>query len=148
MSNLADQIQKDIHDAMRAKDELQLSTLRLLKSAIKHLEIEQRGEALSDEQVTLIIRKQVKQRLDSADEYQKANRDELAQKEILEADLLKVYLPKPLDDAELDKLIKKVLEDNQIISMSEFGKAMKLLQVAAEGRVDNKLISEKLRKVL
>ncbi|MFT5206556.1 MAG: hypothetical protein ACI9CF_000295 [Candidatus Omnitrophota bacterium] len=148
MSNLIDQIQKDIHDAMRAKDELRLSTLRLLKSAIKHLEIDQKGEALTDAQVTLTIRKQVKQRMDSAAEYQKANRDELAQKEKAEVEILNVYLPEPLADAQVDALIQTVLKNNQISSMKEFGKAMKLLQVAAEGRVDNKLISEKLRKVL
>lgn len=148
MSQLAQKIQDDIKAAMIAKDAQRLDALRMLKSAVKNLEIANPGKPLTDEQVFQVIQKQIKQRQDAIAEYEKAGRAELAGKEKSELDILSTYLPKQLSDAELQAVIDEVLKANGIASKKEFGKAMKLVQEKTAGKADNKKVSETLNRIL
>jgi len=147
-SQLFKRIQDDMKAAMLAKDQIKLSTLRILKSAIKNLEIANPGKPISDDAILGLIQKQIKQRQDSITAYEKGNRKDLAEKEKIESDLLSSYVPEQMDDAELEKLVQEILQKNSIQSKKEFGKAMNLLQEAAKGRVDNRRMSAYLQKVL
>jgi len=148
VSKLFEQIQNDLKDAMKAKDDVKLSALRMLKSAVKNLEIDNPGKPLSDEQVLGIVRKQVKQREEAALEFEKGARKELADKERAEAGVLSGYLPKQISDEELAAIAGPVLEENGIQAKKDFGRAMKLLQEAVSGGADNKRISQYLNGVL
>jgi uncharacterized protein YqeY len=148
MSQLAQKIQDDIKAAMIAKDAGKLDALRMLKSAVKNLEIANPGKPMTDEAVFLVIQKQIKQRQDAISEYEKAGRPELAVKEKLELDILSAYLPKALSEQELQTIIDDVLKSNALSSKKEFGKAMKLVQEKTAGKADNKRISETLNRIL
>ncbi len=148
MSQLAQKIQDDIKAAMIAKDAAKLDPLRMLKSAVKNLEIANPGKPLTDEQVFQVIQKQIKQRQDSIAEYEKAGRPELAVKEKSELAVLKLYLPAELSDAELQAVIDEVLKANSLSSKKEFGKAMKLVQEKTAGKADNRRVSETLNRIL
>lgn len=148
MSQLAQKIQDDIKTAMLAKDSARLETLRMLKSAVKNLEIANPGKPLTDEAVFQVIQKQIKQRQDAITEFEKAGRTELAGKEKGELQILSTYLPAALSEAELQKIIDDVLKSNSISSKKEFGKAMKLVQEKTSGKADNKRISETLNRIL
>lgn len=148
MSQLAQKVQDDIKAAMLAKDSAKLDPLRMLKSAIKNLEIANPGKPLTDEAVFQVIQKQIKQRQDSITEFEKAGRPELAVKEKSELAVLTTYLPAALSDAELQKIIDDVLKSNSLSSKKEFGKAMKLVQEKTSGKADNKRISETLNRIL
>lgn len=148
MSQLAQKIQDDIKAAMIAKDAEKLDPLRMLKSAVKNLEIANPGKPLTDEQVFQVIQKQIKQRQDSISEFEKAGRAELAVKEKSELAVLKTYLPAELSDTELQAVIDEVLKAHSLSSKKEFGKAMKLVQEKTAGKADNRRVSETLNRIL
>ena len=148
MSQLAQKIQDDIKAAMIARDAARLEPLRMLKSAVKNLEIANPGKPMTDEAVFQVIQKQIKQRQDAITEYEKAGRPELADKEKSELTVLKTYLPAELSDAELQAVIGGVLASNAITSKKEFGKAMKLVQEKTAGKADNKRVSDHLNRIL
>lgn len=148
MSQLAQKIQDDIKAAMIARDAGKLDALRMLKSAVKNLEIANPGKPMTDEAVFLVIQKQLKQRQDAITEYDKAGRPELALKEKAEVQILSAYLPAMLSEDELQAIINEVLKSNALTSKKEFGKAMKLVQEKTAGKADNKRISETLNRIL
>ena len=148
MSLLAQKIQDDIKTAMLAKDAARLDPLRMLKSAVKNLEIANPGKPLTDEAVFQVIQKQIKQRQDSIAEFEKAARPELAAKEKSELAVLTTYLPAAMSEDELKKIIDAVLKAGGVTSKKEFGKAMKLVQEKTAGKADNKRISDHLNRIL
>src|ERR1051325_11562366 len=107
MAKLTEQIRADLTEAMKARDAERTSTLRMLQSALKYEQIE-KGHELSDEEAMAVIRKGVKQRHDSIEQYTKGNRPELAAKEQSEMDLLKRYLPAELSDEELESGLREI----------------------------------------
>ena len=145
---LLNRIQDDMKSAMLAKDQTKLSVLRMLKSAVKNVEIANPGKPLTDDLILSVIQKQLKKHQDSVEAYQKADRADLAVKEEAEAKILSAYTPEQINDEELAKAAAEVLEKNTLTSKKEFGKAMKLIQEVLQGRADNKRISAHLNKVL
>jgi uncharacterized protein YqeY len=144
MSELSDQITEDMKNAMRAKDALTLNTVRMLKSAIKNAAIEKGGASaeLTDPEILAVIRKENKKRLDSIDQFEKANREDLAAKEREELAVLEKYLPQPLSEAEIVKLVDEVIAELDATSKKEMGQVMKVLQERTAGRADGKLLSQ------
>ncbi len=133
---------------MIAKDETRTLTLRAVKSAMKYLAIERKAETLSDADTFSVIQKQVKQRRESIDQFTKAGRQDLADKEIKEMVILEAYLPKAVTDAELEALIKEEIQKSGASSKKDFGRVMKALSEHLAGRADGKRISETLGKYL
>src|SRR3990172_9634142 len=132
-SNLFLQIQEDMKSAMRARSTELLGTIRLLLAAIKQREVDQRI-VLDDSQIIAIIDKMIKQRLDSIEQYQKGNRQDLADKEIAEMAILKKYLPQTLTETEVSDLIKEAITTTQAASIKEMAKVMEYIKTKAQGR--------------
>lgn len=128
-------LQDDIKSAMRAKDSMRLTTLRMLSAAIKQTEIDKQIEA-DDAAILAIIQKMIKQRQDAAQQFQAAGRNELADKENTEIEILNQYLPAQLSEEELNTLIKQTIAELNCSGMQDMGKAIGNLKAKLAGRAD------------
>lgn len=147
MGKLTEQIRADLNESMKARTAERTSTLRMLQSALKNEQINLKRE-LSDEEALSIIRKSVKQRLDSIEQYTKGNRPELAAKEQSEMDLLKTYLPAELSEAELESSLREIIASTGAQSKKDIGKVMKEATAKYKGRADGKKIQEIVSRLL
>jgi len=146
--SLAEKIQKDMTDAMRAKDELRLSVLRGIKSAIKLKEVE-KIRALDETESIQILQTLVKQRKESIEQFTKGNRLDLAGKETKELAIIETYLPAGASDAEMDAAIAKAIADSGANSIKQMGAVVKAAKAALEGKtVDGKALSDRVRSRL
>jgi uncharacterized protein len=147
---LVERLNQDLTAAMKARDAARTSTLRMAKAAIMNKEIDKKG-ALDDGEAQKLLQGLVKQREDAADQYQKANRPELAEKEQGEIVILKSYLPAEVTDAEVAAAVDKALAETGASSLKDMGKVMKaaLAALAASGKaVDGKRVNEAVKKKL
>ncbi len=135
MSDLLAAIKEDIKDAMRARDTERLSTLRMVHSSIKNRSIDQ-SEELSDDDVIAVLAKEAKKRRQSAQAYEDGNRPELAQKERNELEVIKGYLPEPLSDDDVAKIVDEIIADTGATSRREMGKVMGAVIPRIKGRYD------------
>jgi uncharacterized protein len=143
--SLAEKIQKDLIEAMRAKEELRLSVLRGIKAAIKHKEVE-RIRALDDAESIQILQTLVKQRKESIDQFTKGKRPELAEKETKELAIIESYLPAGASEAEMDAAISKAISESGANSIKQMGTVVKAAKAALEGKtVDGKALSDRVR---
>lgn len=141
--SLSEKITSDIKDAMRAKDSTKLAVLRSLKTALTNYTIEKYGadgELEASEDIG-VVRTAIKQRQDSIEKFKAAGRNELAEQEKLEADILEEYLPTAMTEDEISKLIEDTIQEVGASSRKDMGQVMKLLQNKTQGRVDNKTLS-------
>ncbi len=145
--SLKEKILQDMKGAMKARDSLKLSTLRLLVSEIKNREIDAKDE-LKDDEVLALIQKAVKQRQDSINQYEKGGRQDLADKEKAEMVILKAYLPEELSQEELLTIIDEAVSATGASSPKEMGKVMKEVMPKVRGRADGKEVNELVRKRL
>lgn len=144
MSELKARLTEDMKVSMKAKDKPRLSTIRLALSEIKQREVDERKE-LTDADVLAIIDKMVKQRRDSASQYDEAGRDDLASQEKAEIEVLVEYLPTPLTDDEINTLIDRAIEKTGATDMKGMGQIMAALRPAVQGRADMQAVSGKVR---
>src|SRR2546427_6921507 len=143
--SLAEKIQKDLVDAMRAKDELRLSVLRGIKAAIKHREVE-KIRALDETESIQILQTLVKQRKESIEQFTKGNRPELAEKETKELAIIESYLPAGASEAEMNAAITKAISETGANSIKQMGAVVKAAKAALEGKsVDGKALSDLVR---
>jgi uncharacterized protein YqeY len=145
---LQERIDADLKDAMRAKEAGKLSVLRGLKSALKYAEIEKADAGLDDSAAVQVIRKQVKQRQDSIESFEKGGRPELAAKEKEELEILNAYLPKGLSAEELSALVRETIAEVGATSKAQMGAVMKALQAKTAGRADGKSLSAEVQRQL
>ena len=145
-----ERIDSDLKEAMKAKDADRLAVLRMLKSALKNAAIEKHGATgqLDETEASAIVRKQVKQRQDSIEGFEKGHRPELAAKEKLELEILNVYLPQQLSADELTSLVKESIAEAGATSKAQMGAVMKVANARAAGRVDGKALSAEVQKQL
>lgn len=144
---LREQVLDDIKEAMKAKDTEKRDALRLLNSALKQIEVDERKE-LTDDDVIAIIQKQIKQRNDAAGQYMAAGRDELYDKEMAEIAIFEAYLPAQLNDDELAAAIKAIIAETGATSMKEMGKVMGVASKTLAGQADGKRISGCVKSLL
>jgi uncharacterized protein YqeY len=161
---LKDAIQADLTDAMRQKDETRKTALRMLITAIRNAEIrtpppgatdEQLAEmaklppvVLADDDVLSIVQKQIKQRRDSIDQFENANRSDLAAKERAEATILEAYLPQQATAEEIEAAVVKVIAETGAAGPRDMGKVMPVLTKQFAGRADGRIINETVRRLL
>jgi len=146
--SLAERIQKDLVEAMRAKEELRLSVLRGVKAAIKHREIE-KIRALDESESIGILQMLVKQRKESIEQFTKGNRPELAEKETKELAILESYLPAGASASEMDAAIDAAMAETGATSMKQMGAVVKAAKAGLEGKtVDGKALSDRVRERL
>lgn len=150
MSDTATQISEDIKTAMKARDAAALNPLRALKSALTNASIEKGGlgTALDESEALAVIRKQIKQRQDSIEQFEKAGREELAANEKAEIVVLSKYLPAALTEEQIGEIVAQAVSETGAASKADMGKAMKRAQELAEGRADGKLLSTAVMKAL
>ncbi len=144
---LSKQINTDLIEAMKAKNETNVSVLRMLKSQLKNKEIEI-GKPLTEEDILNVIIKQVKQRQDSISEFKSGNRADLVEKEQIEINILNKYLPEPLTEEEIIKIINETITDTGANTMSDIGKVMPQVLAKLKGRADNAHVSKLVREKL
>ena len=147
---LAERIDSDLKDAMRAKDTTRLGVLRMLKSALKYAAIEKSGAEgeLDDAESTQVIRKQVKQRQDSIESFEKGGRAELAEKEKSELAILNTYLPAAISAEELSRIVRETIAEVGATSKAQMGAVMKALGAKVAGRADGKTLSQEVQRQL
>jgi uncharacterized protein len=147
---IQEEIDADLKDAMRSRNAERLSVLRMVKAALTNAAIEKRGAAggLADSDALGVLRKQVKQRRDSIESFEKGGRPELAAKERKEIEVLTEYLPKPFGEDELDELVKEAIAQAGATSKAQMGAVMKIATEKAAGRVEGKRLSQAVQKAL
>jgi len=147
---LQSQVDNDIKDAMRARDTVRLNALRMLKTAMKNAAIEKGGAeaVLDDIEAAVVIRKQIKQRQDSVEGFEKGGRPELAAGESAEMAVLSAYLPKNLSPDEVTALAKEAIAEAGATSKQHMGAVMKIAIAKAAGRADGKTLSMAVQKHL
>ena len=145
--SLTERIRTDLTAAMKARDAARLSTLRLVQSALKNEQIE-KGHELSDEEAEAVLRRAVKQRQDSVEQYRKGNREDLAAKEEAEIGVLQEYLPQMLSDAETERIVDEAIATTGATSKKDMGKVMKAIMAVHKGRVDGKVVQTVLGRKL
>lgn len=145
--SLKQQLGSAVKDAMRSKDKLRLTTLRMAQAAIKQIEIDERRE-LSDDDVLKVLDKMLKQRRDAASQYDDAGRPELADKERAEMVIVEEFMPAALSEDDLDSLIRSAISATDAQGMQDMGKVMNELRPQVLGRVEMGHLSKKVRAAL
>jgi uncharacterized protein YqeY len=145
---LAEKIVIDLTASMKAQDAARTSTLRMVKAAIMNRQIE-KGGALDDDETSKLLRSLVKQRRDSIEQYEKAARQELVDKEAAEIDVIEGYLPQAATREEIEAVVAQAITETQANSMKDMGKVMKAAQAALTGKnADGRLVSEVVKSKL
>lgn len=144
---LAEQINQDYIIAYKSKDEAKSSLLRLLKSSMQNAEIAKKSK-LTDEEIFKLIQREIKQRQDAIIEYKKGNRSDLADKDEVEINILKTYLPTELSDEELGKLVAEAISATSAQSQADFGKVMGAVMPKIAGRATGDRVSSVVKKLL
>jgi len=144
---LKQRIQDDMKAAMKAADKPRLGAIRLILAAVKQREIDERIE-LDDAEVLAVLDKMVKQRRDSIDQYAKAGRQDLVDREQLEIDVCQGYLPEALSDAALAKLVEEAFAASGATAVKDMGKVMALLKPKVQGRADMGAVSKLVKQRL
>lgn len=145
--NLQAEISAALKDAMRAKDEAKLASLRLVLTAIKNREKEVR-RSLEDQEVISLISTQIKQRKESIDHYRKAGRDDLVKAEESELQILQAYMPEELSAEEMSQALDEVISEVGAVSIKDMGKVMKAAMAKLAGRADGRVINEMVKAKL
>jgi uncharacterized protein YqeY len=140
-----EQISRDIAAAMKAKDQARLAPLRMAKAALMNREVE-KGRALDEAEARQVVASLIKQRRDSADQFRKGGREELAERETAEIATLEAYLPPPVDPAELEGAIDAAIAETGAAGPKDLGRVMKAVMGALAGRaVDGRLVTDLVR---
>ena len=145
---LTEQVQKDMVDAMRKREELRLSTLRMMKAALQNKQIEKRGK-LEEKEELQVFSTMIKQRRDSIEQFEKGNRPELARKEAEEIVIIEAYMPKAVGEEDIADAVRSTIAEMGTPTMKDMGTVMKNVMAKFAGaRVDGKLVSETVKKEL
>jgi len=139
---LKEKVENDFKTALKSKDAITVSTLRMLKAAMHNKEIEKKGEKIQDAEILKIVSRQVQQHKDSIEGFKKGKRQDLVEKETKELEILKNYLPEQLSEEEIANVIKKVIADIGAKDKSDLGKVMKAAMAELKGRADGKLVNQ------
>jgi uncharacterized protein YqeY len=131
--------------AMKAQDKTRLGTIRLIQSAIKQKEVDERVE-VTDQDILVILDKMLKQRRDSIQQFQTAKRDDLVAQEVSEVEIIQTFLPKALTDHEINSIIEQAVAQSGAKTMQDMGKVMALVKPQAQGRADMALVSQRIKQ--
>lgn len=143
-SPLKQRLQEDVKAAMRAREKARLGALRLILAALKQAEVDIRTP-LDDERIIVLLDKMLKQRRESLSQYEAAGREDLAEKERFEMEVIQSYMPAPLSEAEIERLIDETLSQSQVTSMREMGRVMGVLKSQLQGRADMAAVSTRVK---
>ena len=142
--NLSEQIQRDTKEAMRSRDRIRTAALRMLSAALKNAELEADQE-LGEDGRQAVLRRQLKQREESAEAFRKAGRNEQAEHESAEAEIVREYLPAPLGQEELQRIVDRAIEETGAGGMKDMGNVMDRAMELSEGRAEGRELSALVR---
>ncbi len=145
---LKQQIFDDMKSAMRAGDKPRLGTIRLILAALKQIEVDERLDELTDERVIIVLDKMTKQRRESISQYEKADRNDLADQEKFELGIIQEYLPAALSEEEITELINSAITETGASSIKDMGKVMGILKPKMQGRADMGKVSGQIKAKL
>ncbi|MHA6530351.1 GatB/YqeY domain-containing protein [Paenibacillus sp. BAC0078] len=145
--NLSERLNEDMKQAMKSKDKFTLSTIRMVRSTIKYLEIDLK-RTLDDSEVLDILSREIKQRKDALQEFESAGRDELAASTKAEIEIIIKYLPEQLSEEEIKVIVQQTIQETGASSKSEMGKVMSALMPKVKGRADGKLVNQAVQQFL
>lgn len=146
MSILA-KLDSDLKEALKNREEIKVSVLRLIKASIKNKSIEKQTP-LTDEEIHSLLSSQIKQRRESIDHYLKANRKDLAEREQAEIEVIQSYLPQQLSEEEIDAIINDAIKQTNASSIADIGKVMKLVMPMIRGKADGKYVNDRVKAIL
>lgn len=147
MTNLQERLKDAMKLAMRSREKVRLGTIRLILSAIKQKEVDERI-VLDDPQVTAVLDKMLKQRRESIKQYREAGRDDLADAEEAEVLVIQDFLPQALTEEEIASMVQAAIADSSASSIKDMGKVMAILKPAMQGRADMAVVSGKIKDLL
>ena len=147
MAELLKKLQEEMKAAMKSGDKERLSTIRMLISEIKKVQIDKKKE-LSDEEIIEIIQRYAKQRKESIKQYREAGREDLAEKEEKELKIVQEFLPEQLSEEEIEKIVDEVIAETGASSMKDMGKVMKVVMEKVKGRAEGSVVSSIVKKKL
>ncbi|GGF83135.1 GatB/YqeY domain-containing protein [Paenibacillus aceti] len=145
--NLSERLNEDMKQAMKSQDKLKLSTIRMVRSAMKNLEIDLK-RTLEDNEVLDILSREIKQRKDALQEFEKAGREDLAANARAEVEIIAEYLPKQLTEEEIKVIVQQTIQETGASSKADIGKVMSTLMPKVKGRADGKLINQAVQQFL
>ena len=145
--SLKETLMQDLKTAMKTKDKRAKDTITMVRAAIKQKEVDERVE-LDDEGVLKVLSKEIKERRGSIEEFEKAGRDDLVESTKAEIDVLMKYMPEQLSEEELEKLIRQVMEENNITEKKQMGLLMKNIMPEVQGRADGKAVNAIVNRIL
>ena len=145
--NLEEKLVEEMKQAMRANDKLRLSTIRMIRSSMKNKEIELRRK-LSDEEIVRVIQGMMRKGEESLEQFQAGGRMDLVEKEKLEIEIFKSFLPQPLSQEEIMKIIDETIQETQASSLKDLGKVMKAAMLKLGGKADGKLLNQLVKERL
>lgn len=145
---LKEQIPEDLKNALRNKNTLELSVLRMLQAALKNKEIDYKGETITDEVVITVVGAEIKKRRDAVQEYEKVNRPDAADQEKAEIEVLMKYMPQQMSEDEIRDVVKSTIEETDSQSMKDIGKVMKALMPKVKGKADGSAVNKIVRELL
>lgn len=146
--SLRERIPVDIKNALREKNTLELAVLRMLQSSIRNKEIEQNKKELTDEEVVAVISSEVKKRRDAAEEFEKVKRQDAAEKERAEIEILMKYMPRQMSEDEVRKEVIKAITEAGASGTKDFGSVMKIIMPAVKGKADGSMVNKMVRQEL
>ena len=146
-SNILDNLLADIKNAMKSRENDKLTALRTLHAQIKDATVNL-GKEVTDGDAAMVIAKAIKQRLDAAEQFKQGARQDLADKELMEADLFKKYQPAQLTPEEINELVRKAISETGAVGRKEMGKVMAVLMPQVKGRADGKLVNQVVQGML
>lgn len=149
MAGLTEQISNDMREAMKQKEELRLSVLRMLLAALKNKKIElKQADELTDEQTIQIIKSEIKKRKDSITAYTEGGRIDLVKKEEAELEILSKYMPEQMSEEAVNEVVKKIVSGLDDVSPTDFGRVMGQAMKELKGQADGTIVSEAVKKAL
>ncbi|GGH26725.1 GatB/YqeY domain-containing protein [Paenibacillus segetis] len=145
--NLSERLNEDMKQAMKSQDKFKLSTIRMVRATMKNLEIDLK-RTLNDNEVLDILSREIKQRKDALQEFEKAGRNDLAEKVKAEAEILAEYLPEQLSEEEIKVIVQQTIQETGASSKADIGKVMSALMPKVKGRADGKLVNQAVQQLL
>ncbi|HMK43164.1 MAG TPA: GatB/YqeY domain-containing protein [Dissulfurispiraceae bacterium] len=145
--SVLDAVSEALKEALKSRNEIKLSALRMIKASLKYKEIEKMG-VLTDDDVVSVLSTMAKQRREAIEQFNAAGRTDLAAKEEQELAVIQSYLPKQLSPEELDAIIRSAIQESGASSPNDMGKVMKLLMPKVKGAADGKVVNQRIRELL
>lgn len=145
--SLSERLNEDMKQAMKSQDKFKLSTIRMVRATIKNLEIDLK-RTLDDSEVLDILSREIKQRKDALQEFEKAGRDDLAASVKAEAEIIAEYLPEQLNEEEIKVIVQQTIQETGATSKADIGKVMSALMPKVKGRADGRLVNQAVQQLL